>query len=56
MTAAIRIIPLKFASHHDSFFLQTYDDRSPREKAAETFLDLLTLNVMRDDAPEFDLG
>jgi phospholipase C len=39
-----------------TFFLQTYDDRSPREKAAETFLDLLTLNVMRDDAPEFDLG
>jgi phospholipase C len=39
-----------------TFFLQTFDDRSPREKAAETFLDLLTLNVMRDDAPEFDLG
>jgi phospholipase C len=38
------------------FFLQAFDDRSPREKAAETFLDLLTLNVMRDDAPEFDLG
>ena len=39
-----------------SFFLGHYDDRSPREKAAETFLDLLTLNTMRTDAPEFDLG
>ena len=39
-----------------SFFLPQYDDRSLREKAAETFLDLLNLNVMRTDAPEFDLG
>src|SRR3954468_9042747 len=39
-----------------SFFLQQFADRSPREKAAETFLDLLTLNTMRTDAPEFDLG
>jgi phospholipase C len=39
-----------------TFFLQTYDDRSPREKAAATFLDLLTLTNMRTDAPEFDLG
>jgi phospholipase C len=38
------------------FFLQEFADRSPREKAAETFLDLLTLNTMRTDAPEFDLG
>jgi phospholipase C len=38
-----------------SFFLQNYEDRSPREKAAATFLDLLTLNEMRTDAPEFDL-
>jgi phospholipase C len=38
------------------FFLGDYADRSPREKAAETFLDLLTLDVMRTDAPEFDLG
>jgi phospholipase C len=38
------------------FFLQQFADRSPREKAAETFLDLLTLNTMRTDAPEFDLG
>jgi phospholipase C len=38
------------------FFLHQFDDRSPREKAAETFLDLLTLDTMRTDAPEFDLG
>jgi phospholipase C len=38
------------------FLLQDYDNRSPREKTAETFLDLLTLNQMRADAPEFDLG
>lgn len=37
-------------------FLGTYDARSPREKAANTFLDLLTLNTMRTDAPVFDLG
>jgi len=35
------------------FFLKTYDQRSPREKAALTFLDLLSLDTMRDDAPEF---
>lgn len=39
-----------------SFFLGQFDERSPREKQAETFLDLLTLNTMRTDAPEFDLG
>ena len=38
------------------FFLGEYEERSPREKAAQTFLDLLTLNDMRSDAPEFDLG
>jgi phospholipase C len=38
-----------------SFFLQQYDDRSPREKAAATFLDLLTLDEMRTDTPEFRL-
>jgi phospholipase C len=37
-------------------FLHDYLDRSIREKAAQTFLDLLTLDVMRDDTPEFDLG
>ena len=39
-----------------SFFLQQFADRSPREKAAETFLDLLTLPTMRADAPTFNLG
>ena len=39
-----------------SFFIGQFDDRSPREKAAETFLDLLTLDIMRTDAPQFDLG
>lgn len=39
-----------------TFFLGGYDDRSPREKAAQTFLDLLNLNDMRTDAPEFGLG
>jgi phospholipase C len=35
------------------FFLGDYDPRSPREKAADTFLDLLSLPVMRTDGPEF---
>jgi phospholipase C len=38
------------------FLLHGFDDRSPREKAAETYLDLLTLTTMRTDTPEFDLG
>lgn len=38
------------------FFLGDYDQRSVREKAADTFLDLLSLDTMRTDAPEFDLG
>ena len=29
--------------------------RSPREKAAQTFLDLLSLDQMRTDTPDFDL-
>ena len=37
------------------FFLGNYNERSIREKAADTFLDLLT-DTMRTDAPEFDLG
>jgi phospholipase C len=37
------------------FFLGRYDERSAREKAAATFLDLLTLDDMRSDAPEFSL-
>ena len=31
------------------------NERSPREKAADTFLDLLTLPAMRPDCPEFGL-
>jgi len=30
------------------------NERSPREAAAETFLDLLSLPVMRPDCPEFE--
>jgi len=32
------------------------DQRSPREKQAQTFLDLITRDVMRTDTPVFDLG
>jgi phospholipase C len=39
-----------------TFFLGPFADRSLREAAAATFLDLLTLDAMRNDAPEFDLG
>jgi phospholipase C len=38
------------------FFLGDYDRRSPREKAADTFLDLLTLPTMRTDGPDFKIG
>lgn len=38
-----------------NFFLKNYEQRSVREKAADTFLDLLTLPKMRTDAPEFDI-
>jgi phospholipase C len=37
-----------------SFFLGAYANRTDREQKAQTFLDLLTLNTMRDDAPFFD--
>ncbi|MES1255397.1 MAG: alkaline phosphatase family protein [Acidobacteriota bacterium] len=37
-------------------FLGDYDDRSVREKHADTFLDLLTLDQMRADTPDFDLS
>ena len=37
------------------FFLGDYDPRSPREKAADTFLDLLSLDVMRTDAIHFQI-
>jgi phospholipase C len=33
-----------------------YDARSPREKQAQTFLDLLTLDTIRTDAPDFVLS
>jgi phospholipase C len=39
-----------------SFFLGAYDARSPREKAANTFLDLLTLDAPRTDCPFFHTG
>ncbi|HEX3701912.1 MAG TPA: alkaline phosphatase family protein [Vicinamibacterales bacterium] len=38
------------------FFLGAYADRSPREQKADTFLDLLTLDQMRTDTPDFDLS
>jgi phospholipase C len=38
-----------------NFFLKNYEQRSVREKAADTFLDLLSLPKMRTDAPEFDI-
>ena len=37
-------------------FIGPYADRSVREKSAETFLDLLTLNQMRVNTPDFDLS
>jgi hypothetical protein len=37
-------------------FIGDYDARSIREKNAETFLDLLTLDVMRTDTPDFELA
>jgi len=42
-------IPATVTEH----FLGSYDQRSPREKAAETFLDLITLDTMRTDCPDF---
>jgi phospholipase C len=40
------------------FFLGDYDQRSPREKDANTFLDLLSSPAMRtdDDLPSFDIS
>jgi len=37
-------------------FIGPYDQRSPREKNAETFDDLLTLDVIRTDTPDFALA
>jgi len=42
-------IPATVTEH----FLGDYDKRSPREKAAETFLDLIDLDTMRTDCPDF---
>lgn len=36
------------------FFLGDYGQRSPREKAADTFLDLLSSATMRADCPDFE--
>ena len=46
-------IPATVTEH----FLVQYDQRSPREKTAETFLDLLSAPVVRDaqDCPDFQL-
>jgi phospholipase C len=35
------------------YFIGDYDQRSPREKTADTFLDLLSLSTMRTDGPDF---
>jgi len=45
-------IPATVTDH----FLGTYDQRSPREKKAETFLDLLTSPTQRNDCPDFQEG
>ncbi|MGO9241406.1 MAG: alkaline phosphatase family protein [Bryobacteraceae bacterium] len=39
-----------------SFFIGAYDARSPREKAADTFLDLLSLDAPRTDCLSFNTG
>jgi phospholipase C len=38
-----------------NYFLGSFDNRSPREKAADTFLDLLTLDAVRTDGPVFQV-
>lgn len=45
-------IPATVTEH----FLGRFDARSPREKAAETFLDLLSLSRPRTDTPDFRLS
>jgi phospholipase C len=45
-------IPATVTDH----FIGAYDQRSPREKAAETFLDLLTAPAQRNDCPDFQEG
>ena len=38
------------------YFIGNYTDRTVREKGAQKFLDLLTLNSMRTDVPDFQIG
>jgi phospholipase C len=45
-------IPATVTDH----FIGDYHERSPREKAADTFLDLLSRGTIRTEAPVFDLG
>ncbi|HKT80480.1 MAG TPA: alkaline phosphatase family protein [Vicinamibacterales bacterium] len=45
-------IPATVTDH----FIGQFDDRSPREKVAETFLDLLTLDQMRTNTIQFGLA
>jgi phospholipase C len=37
------------------FFLGSYPQRTKREAAADTFVDLISLDVMRTDCPDFDV-
>jgi len=37
------------------FFLGSYAQRTAREAAADTFVDLISLDVMRQDCPDFDV-
>lgn len=39
-----------------SWLVGAFDNRSPREKAADTFLDLLSLDAMRTGCPAFNLS
>jgi phospholipase C len=45
-------IPATVTEH----FIGTWDKRSPREKTADTFLDILSLPVARTDAISFNIG
>jgi phospholipase C len=37
------------------FFLGSYAQRTAREAAADTFVDLISLDVLRQDCPDFDV-
>jgi phospholipase C len=45
-------IPASVTKH----FIGTWDKRSPREKAADTFLDVLSLSIPRTDSVIFNIG